>query len=196
MKLHAPVARPWSHLVSVAAVLMVATTLAIAVARTAFAADGAERGTVWKDAVAPDGYFSIRFPGPYQAFTDASETEAGHKGTTVGVRGNVPAAFGGSNTFVASCIVAPDDDRSAHERIKGVIERWESRIVLQYRKPIELAGSPGVEFQFADDVKVLRSRVYATPDRTCTVLVYWKPYSKPNDADLATFFDSFKLLSR
>lgn len=197
MKLHAPAAHPWSRLVSVAAVQLVATTFALAlVAPVVFAAEGAERGIVWKDATAPDGYFGIRFPGRFQSFSDPAETEEGHKGTTIGVRGNVPAAFGGSNTFVASCVVAPDDDRSANDRIKGVIERWESRIALQYRKPIELAGVPGVEFQFADDVKVVRSRVYAMPDRTCTLLVHWKPYSKPSDADLATFFDSFKLLER
>jgi hypothetical protein len=186
---------PWSRPL---VVLLVATALAVGgvAAAPAFAADEGSHGTQWQEAVAPDGYFRIKFPGAPQAFDDPSETEAGHKGRTIGVRGNVAAAFGGANTFVASCIVAPDDDRSAHDRIKGVIERWEKRIILQYRKPIELAGNPGVEFQFADDVKVLRSRVYATPDRTCTVLVYWKPYSKPSEADLTTFFDSFTLLAR
>jgi hypothetical protein len=195
MKLHASVVRPWSFLVPVT-VAAVATVAIGLVAPAAFAAADKPRGIVWQDAVAPDHYFGIRFPGPFQMFSDPSETEAGHKGTTHGVRGIVPGAFGGSNTFVASCIVAPDDDRKPDERIKAVIERWEKRIVLDYRKPIDLDGNPGIEFQFADDVKVLRSRVYATPDRTCTVLVYWKPYSKPRDADLATFFDSFKLLSR
>lgn len=180
-----------------AALLLAATLLASGgAAAPASAAEEGSHGIQWRDAEAPDGYFRIKFPGAPQAFDDPSETEAGHQGRTIGVRGNVAAAFGGANTFVASCIVAPDDDRSAQDRIKGVIERWESRIILQYRKPIELQGAPGVEFQFADDVKVLRSRVYAFPDRTCTVLVYWKPYSKPSEADLTTFFDSFKLTSR
>jgi hypothetical protein len=192
MKLHAPVARPRSLRILVA----VAIALGIGiVGPLAFAAE-AGRGIEWRDAVAPDRYFQIRFPGPFQAFSDPAETESGHKGITTGVRGNVPAAFGGTNTFVASCIAAPDDERSAKDRIKEVIERWEARTVLAYRKPVDLDGNPGVEFQFADDVKVLRSRVYATADRTCTVLVHWKPYSKPSEADLATFFDSFELLSR
>lgn len=191
MKLHAPVARSWFVLAPVVAVLTAAMFPAMA-----FAADDASHGIEWRDAVASDGYFSIRFPGPFQLFDDPAETEAGHKGKTIGVRGNVPAAFGGANTFVASCIVAPDDDRSAQDRIKGSIEHWEKRIVLKYRKPVELDGNPGIEFEFSDDVKVLRSRVYALPGRTCTVLVYWKPYSKPSEADLATFFDSFKILPR
>lgn len=192
MKLHASVARPRSLRIPVAVVMMLAIGV---VGPVAFAAEEV-RGIEWRDAVAPDGYFQIRFPGPFQTFSDPAETESGHKGTTIGVRGNVPAAFGGINTFVASCIATPEDRRSAKDRIKEVIERWEDRTVLAYRKPVDLAGNPGVEFQFADDVKVLRSRVYATPDRTCTVLAHWKPYSKPSEADLATFFDSFKLLSR
>jgi len=192
MKLHASVARPWSLRILVSVVMM----LGIGVVGPVAVAAEEGRGVEWRDAVSPDRYFKIRFPGPFQAFSDPAETESGHKGTTTGVRGNVPAAFGGTNTFVASCIAAPDDDRSARDRIKDVIERWEARTVLAYRKPVDLDGDPGVEFQFADDVKVLRSRVYATPDRTCTVLVHWKPYSKPNESDLATFFDSFKLLSR
>lgn len=179
-----------------AAVLRVATSLTIGlVATAAFAADGGSRGIVWQDAVASDRYFSIRFPGPFQMFSDPTETEAGHKGTTIGVRGNVPAAFDGSSMFVASCILAPTDDRKPAERINRVLEVWAERTDFEYRKPVDLDGTPGVEFQFADAVKVLRARVYATSDRTCTVLVHWKPYAKPSEADLATFFDSFKLLS-
>ena len=197
MKLHARLVRSSSSCSSAVALLAVAMGVAIGVAgRAAFAADDDTHGIAWQDAIAPDRYFSIRFPGRYQTFSDPAETEDGHKGQTIGVRGTVPGAFGGSSTFVASCIVAPDDDREAQARIGAVLEHWKSRTVLAYQKPIELDGSPGVEFQFADDVKVLRSRVYATPDRTCTVLVFWKPYSKPREADLVTFFDSFQFLPR
>jgi hypothetical protein len=48
----------------------------------------------------------------------------------------------------------------------------------------------------ADDVKVFRARIYAPKVGTCTALISWRPYAKPNDADIAKYLDSFQLTKR
>lgn len=154
----------------------------------------ASDSTRWREARPPNGYFQILIPGPFDAFADPAETDNGVKGEVNGVRANLPGAFGGKTQYAASCVVAPGDTRTQKERIQAGMDHWERLTVLHWRKPIELQGVPGVEFQLADDLKVLRLRVYAPEDRTCTLLMHWRPFSKPTDAHIAKFFDSFQIL--
>lgn len=147
----------------------------------------------WYDAKPPDASFEVRIPGPYQAFLDAGSNDRGVKTRTAGVRANVPGAFGGSVAYVASCNHPEQESRDAKDRLQAGIDQWMELSELQYRKPIEQAGVPGVEFQLKDDVKVLRARLFAPPDgRLCTVLLHWRPFAKPSDADIAKYLDSFR----
>lgn len=150
----------------------------------------------WYDAVAPDASFEIRMPGVYRGFADETKTDAGVVTSTVGVRTNLAAAFGASTTYVASCTRQQGDARSAKERLQTVIDGWESRGTMQYRKPLESAKQPGIEFEMADDVKVLRVRVFAPAAGTCTLLVTWRAPATPSEAEFEKFFGSFRIARR
>jgi hypothetical protein len=149
----------------------------------------------WREAAAPDRSFRVEMPGPFQTFSDPTETEEGLKGRTEGVRAALPGAFGGSNIYVASCLIAKDP-RSAEQRARAGMEHWQNLKPLHYMKPITLGDVPGYEFQLNDDLKVIRSRVYGLSDRTCTLLMHWRPFSKPPDPEITRFFDSFQLTKR
>jgi hypothetical protein len=167
------------------------------VALVALAASvGAAAPDGWREARSPDGYFRIEMPGAFQPFAEDTETKDGIKGRTTGVRANVGAAFGATNAYVASCLVPLGDERTPEERVRAGMEYWQKLKPLHYHKPVKLGDVPGVEFQLSDDVKVIRSRVYAPGDRTCTLLMHWRPFAKPPDAEIDRFFDSFRLTSR
>lgn len=158
--------------------------------RTSDATPASDGTSGWREALPPDRFFRILIPGPFQTFDDSAEVD-GLKGETKGVRATLPGAFGGSNTYVASCVTAKGDDRTTKQRLQASIDQWEKLTALHWRKPLEQGGVPGVEFQLADDIKVIRVRSWAPAGRTCTILMHWRPFSKPPDADIAKFFDSF-----
>jgi hypothetical protein len=150
----------------------------------------------WREARSPDRSFRVEIPGPFETFSDTTETDGGIHGRTEGVRATLPGAFGGTNVYVASCLVATNDSRGAEERARSGAEHWKKLKPLHYLKPVNLGSAPGFEFQLSDDIKVIRSRVYGLPDRTCTLLLHWRPFSKPPDAQIARFFDSFQVTKR
>ncbi len=192
----------------IAFVLGIASTVSVAIA----AAPGKKTGTKteshavappmkagpdgWYDASPPGASFVVRFPGVFQGFVEDGTTEAGAVTSTVGVRATLTAAFGSQTSYVASCIQQKNDKRTQKERLQSIIDRWDTIGAMRYRKPLESASMPGLEFEMADDVKVLRGRLYAPANGTCTLLVSWRPAAKPSDADLEKFFDSFKLAKR
>ena len=147
----------------------------------------------WYDARPPDNAFRIRMPAVFQAFSEDDTTEKGDATRTNGVRASAVGAFGGNTSYVASCIDRAHDKRSAQERLRSVVDHWAELGLMNYRKPLELAGHPGFEFEMKDDVKLIRVHIYATRTGTCTVLLSWRPFAKPSDADLAKYFDSFQL---
>ena len=150
----------------------------------------------WYDARPIDDSFSVRMPAVFQAFTEEGKTEAGVATRTVGVRANAGAAFGGVTSYAASCVTQNGDTRPPKQRLQDVVGHWESRGMVSFRRPIESGSYPGVEFELADDVKVIRSRVYAPKLGTCTVLMSWRPFAKPSDADIDKFLDSFQFTRR
>jgi hypothetical protein len=147
----------------------------------------------WYDARPIDDSFVVRVPGVFQAFTEASATESGAATRTVGIRANLVAAFGGSTSYVASCITQKGDARTAEQRLASIVGRWEGVGMMRFKRPIQLGKSPGVEFEMADDVKVIRARAYAPKAGTCTVLVSWPHYAKQSAADVEKYLDSFQL---
>ncbi len=150
----------------------------------------------WYDARPFDDSFAVRIPGVFQAFTEDGKTEAGGPSRTVGVRANVTAAFGGVTNYAASCTTQKRDTREPKQRLQSVIDHWESLGMMRYRRPVESDAVPGFEFEMADDVKVIRTRIYAPKAGTCTVLVSWRPYAKPSDADIDKYLDSFRFTRR
>lgn len=150
----------------------------------------------WYDASPPDDSFNVRMPGVYRAFAEDGTTDAGAVTHTVGVRANLSAAFGAQTSYVASCIEQQGDKRNAKERLQSMIDRWDKLGTMRYRKHIASASQPGFEFEMADDVKVLRARLYAPAAGTCTLLLSWRPAAKPSDADIEKFFGSFALARR
>lgn len=150
----------------------------------------------WYDASPPDASFRVRMPGVYRGFAEDGTNEAGAVTYTVGVRADLSAAFGVQTNYVASCIQQKGDTRNAKERLQAVIDRWEKLGTMRYRKFIEGKPQPGFEFEMADDVKVLRARLYAPAAGTCTLLITWRPPAKPSDADIEKFFGSFALAKR
>jgi len=147
----------------------------------------------WYDASPPDDSFEVRMPGVYRGFAEDGTTDAGTVTYTAGVRANLSAAFGAQTNYVASCIQQQGDERNATERLQAIIDRWEKLGTMRYRKAIASASQPGFEFEMADDVKVLRARLYAPARGTCTLLLTWRPAAKPSDADIEKFFGSFAL---
>lgn len=146
----------------------------------------------WYDARPIDDSFGVRVPAVFQAFNEDSTSESGAATHTRGVRTNVAAAFGGVTNYVASCITQEGDSRTPEQRLEAVVGRWEKAGMMRFRREMALGQSPGFEFEMADDVKVIRARIYAPKAGTCTVLVSWRPYAKPSDADLEKYLDSFK----
>jgi hypothetical protein len=146
----------------------------------------------WYDARPIDDSFVIRVPSVFQVFNEDSTSESGAATRTIGVRANVVAAFGGVTNYVASCITQKGDTRTPSVRLEHIVRHWEDMGMMRYKRPIELGQIPGFEFEMADDVKVIRARAYAPKAGTCTVLVSWRPYAKPSDADLEKYLDSFK----
>ena len=150
----------------------------------------------WYDASAPDGSFKVRIPGVFRGFAEEGTNEAGAVTYTVGVRANVSAAFGATTNYTASCIQQKGDKRSAKQRLQTIIDHWDKLGSTRYRKHIDSASQPGFEFEMADDFKVLRVRLFAPAQGTCTVLLTWLPVAKPSDADIEKFFNSFALTKR
>jgi hypothetical protein len=150
----------------------------------------------WYDASPPDNSFKVRMPGMYRGFAEDGTTDAGSVTYTVGVRANLSAAFGVQTSYVASCIQQKGDNSNAKERLQAMIDRWDKLGTMRYRKHIASASQPGFEFEMADDVKVLRARLYAPAAGTCTLLLTWRPAAKPSDADIEKFFGSFALAKR
>ncbi len=150
----------------------------------------------WYDANAPDGSFKVRIPGMFRGFVETGTSDAGAIEHTVGVRANLPAAFGSEVTYTASCIQQEGDKRSAKERLQAVIDRWDALGSMLYRKQIDSTSPPGFEFEMADDFKVMRVRLFALARGNCTLLLTWRPVAKPSDAEIAKFFDSFALIKR
>ena len=150
----------------------------------------------WYDARPPDASFKVRMPGAFQGFAEKGKTEAGAVTYTVGVRATLSAAFGAQTSYVASCIRQKGDTRNAKVRLQTIIDRWDTLGTMRYRKSIPSASQPGFEFEMADDVKVLRARLFAPAAGTCTLLINWRPVAKPSDADIEKFFDSFALAKR
>jgi hypothetical protein len=150
----------------------------------------------WYDASPPDGSFKIRMPGVYSGFAEDGTTDSGAVTYTVGVRANLSAAFGVQTGYVASCIQQKGDKRNAKERLQSMIDRWDKLGTMRYRNHIDSASHPGFEFEMADDVKVLRARFYAPANRSCTLLLTWRPPAKPSDADIEKFFGSFEIAKR
>jgi len=150
----------------------------------------------WYDASAPDDSFKVRIPGLFRGFVEEGTSDAGAVTHTVGVRANLSAAFGSETTYTASCIRQKGDKRSARERLQANIDRWDALGSMRYRKQIDSASQPGFEFEMADDFKVLRVRLFAPAQGTCTVLLTWLPVAKPSDADIEKFFNSFALTKR
>jgi hypothetical protein len=171
-----------------AALLLLAAPALAAEPRPAPPADD---GRGWREAQPPDRFFRVEIPGPFEPFSDATELEGGLKGRIDGVRATLPGAFGGSNIYVASCVVAKDP-RSAEERARAGMEHWQKLKPLHYMKPVKLGDVPGYEFQLNDDLKVIRSQVWGFADRTCTLLMHWRPFSKPPDPEITRFFGSFQ----
>jgi hypothetical protein len=150
----------------------------------------------WYDARPIDESFVVRVPGVYQSFSEDGKTSAGAATHTVGVRANVPAAFGSVTLYVASCIRQQGDTRTPSERVQAVVDHWKKLGRMRFQRPIESGPDPGFEFEIADDVKVIRSRIYAPAVGTCTVLTSWRPYAKATDADIEKYLDSFEFLGR
>jgi hypothetical protein len=151
----------------------------------------------WYDASPPDNSFNVRMPGVYRGFAQDGTSDAGALTYIVGVRAILSAAFGGQTDYVASCIQHEGDKRNPKERLQAIIDRWDERGgTKRYRKYIPSESQPGFEFEFTDDVKVLRARLYAPAAGTCTLLVTWRPAAKPSDADIEKFFGSFALTKR
>jgi hypothetical protein len=146
----------------------------------------------WYDARPIDDSFVVRVPSVFQAFNEDAKAESGGATRTIGIRSSVAAAFGGVTNYVASCIAQDGDERTPAQRLETVAGHWEKMGAMRYKRPIELGPSPGFEFEMADDAKAIRARVYAPSAGTCTVLVSWRPYAKPSDADLEKYLDSFK----
>lgn len=147
----------------------------------------------WYDARATDDSFVVRVPAAFQAFSEDSKSESGAAMRTVGVRVNKVAAFGGKTSYLASCIIQKGDARTQQQRLENIVAQWEQKGMMRFRRPIELGPTPGIEFEMADDVKVIRARAYAPKAGTCTVLVSWPPYDALDEAVVAKYLDSFKL---
>jgi hypothetical protein len=189
------------------ALLLAAAAIAPGVAHDAAAADAAKDGTTrmsptvpmepgpdgWFDARPPDDSFRVRLPVAYRGFGEKGQTEAGVATHTVGVRANAVGAFGGATNYVASCIVQENDARSPKERLQAVVDRWEKLGLMRFRQQLDGGPHPGFDFEMADDVKVIRARIYAPKQGTCTILLSWRPFAKPSEADIAKFLDSFEL---
>ena len=151
----------------------------------------------WYDASPPDNSFKVRMPGVYREFAEDGTTDAGTVTSTVGVRADLSAGFGLQTMYVASCIQQKGDKRSAKDRLQSIIDRWDNLAgTMRYGEHIDSTSQPGFEFEKADDVKVLRARLYAPAAGTCTLLVTWRPAAKPSDADIGKFFGSFALAKR
>ncbi|RIK96413.1 MAG: hypothetical protein DCC71_22445 [Proteobacteria bacterium] len=190
-------ARAFAHALACAAI-------ALALASPARAADpkpdapAAKPGPDgWYDAAPPDASFEVRLPGAFEATVDDGPDDEGVLMHSSGVRATVPGAFGGSTAYAAHCNRLEGEARTPRERVLAGVEQWEKLRPLQYRKPIEQHGVAGIEFQLKDDVKVMRARIVAPPDgRTCTVLLHWRPFAKPREADVAKYLDSFRVRAR
>ena len=150
----------------------------------------------WYDARPIDESFVVRIPGVYQPFSEDGKTSAGAATHTVGVRANVPAAFGSVTLYAASCIRQEGDTRTQKERVQAVVDHWRKLGRMRSQRPIDAGPDPGFEFEIADDVKVIRARVHAPVAGTCTVLTSWRPYAKSTDADIEKYLDSFRFLGR
>jgi len=150
----------------------------------------------WYDARPIDESFLVRIPSVFQAFAEQGRSEDGAATLTVGVRAKVTAAFGGATIYFATCVDQEGDEREPEERLREVIDHWEQRGMMRFRRPVEAGSIPGFEFEIADDVKVMRSRIYAPKVGTCTVLISWRPFAKPSDADIDKYLDSFQFTKR
>jgi hypothetical protein len=145
----------------------------------------------WYDASPSDASFRVRMPAVSQAFTKDGTNDAGVATHTVGVRADVTAAFGGQTNYLASCTQQEHDERTAKERLQAIIDRWTRLGRVRYRSQLGADSQFGFEFEIVDDVKVIRSRIYAPDSRTCTVLLSWRPYAQPSDADIEKYLGSF-----
>ena len=150
----------------------------------------------WYDARPIDESFVVRIPGAYQPFSEDGKTAAGAVTHTEGVRAKVTAAFGAVTLYVASCIREKGDTRTQKERLQASADHWKKLGVMRFQRPIESGPDPGFEFEIADDVKVIRSRIYAPAAGTCTVLTSWRPYARSTDADVERYLDSFQVTRR
>lgn len=150
----------------------------------------------WYEARSTDGSFVVRVPGLFQAFTEDGKSKTGVPTHTVGVRANVGAAFGSATSYVASCISRKGDERTPKARLESVVGYWESIGVMRSQRPAGLGPIPGFEFEMADDVKVMRARIYAPKVGTCTVLLSWRPFAKPSEADIDKYLGSFQFTKR
>jgi hypothetical protein len=150
----------------------------------------------WYQATPIDASFVVQIPALFQAFSEEGKTESGAVTRTVGVRGKARAAFGGVTSYIATCVEQEGDERDQNDRLRAVINRWTDRGILRFQRQLETGPIPGYEFEIADDVKVMRSRIYAPKTGTCTVLISWRPFAKPSDADIARYLDSFQFSER
>lgn len=175
-------------------ILLVTCVASAACATAAHAADAKPDADGWYEGIAPDGSFRVRGPVPFEPFTQSPNSEA--KSTTAGLRAAKRGAFDGKTQYIASCVRDPADARSADERIEASAADWKEQADFRYRRTVEAGAQRGTEFELSDPKKTLRVRVFAPPERTCTIIAQWNVWAKPREADVTRFLESFELRQR
>jgi hypothetical protein len=154
------------------------------------AADG------WYDGVPPDGSFHVRGPVAFQSYAQEDKEKPKESARTQGVRAIQAGAFDATTKYIATCVVDPSDTRGDKARLASTLVKWTVQADVAYQRPVTAGKLTGVEFQIADPQKTLRVRLFAAPERICTLYVQWNPYAKPRDEDIDRFLGSFALGKR